>query len=105
MTKEDCLAIHDGFHNACAWQLEFAQWTEKDGCGDLGGPARCLPVHYVGDGCNFSDCPMFPRLYFRQLGDAVELIDYHGECGLEPDGWGQCQNNPGNDPPACACFC
>lgn len=105
-TKEECLATDGGEgHDECAWQPEFAQWSEQDGCGAFAGPPRCLPVQYVGDGCQVSGCPTFQRVYFRDLGGGdIELMDYQGGCGLEPDGWSQCVD-PGSDPPACACFC
>jgi len=104
LTEEDCLATTLGGHNTCAWQPEFALWSERAGCGTFAGPPRCLPVHYTGDGCN-SDCPSPLWVYFRELEDGtVELMDYAG-CGLVPDGWKQCQGAPDQDPPACACFC
>lgn len=101
-TEEDCLATDDGGgHNDCAWQTEFALWSEQDGCGEFMGPPRCLPVHYQGDGCWLPACRK--NIFFHELGGGVvELMDYGG-CELSPDGWQQC--GEGQESPVCACFC
>lgn len=107
VTQESCLAGTDGGgHPRCAWQPEFAQWSEEAGCGAFAGPPRCMRASYAGEGCQISSCPDFDRVYVRDPGDGVvELMDYAGGCGLAPEGWMQCNPDDPQVHPACACFC